>query len=319
MTAALISECLLDVSDEDVSNIGIYVIVSESGKFYVGQSSNLKRREYEHFRTLRNNTHGNKHLQRSFNKYGYLDFYVIEYHYDPWQLTAREDYWIKFLDSYAEGMNQTPAAATSLGCIRTEEQRRVISEITKEFWGKEENRKAQSERRKNFFRNNPDALLKMSETTKKILRDNPERCEKHSALMTEKSSTAEYVETFTKRMANWRSTISTEEAREMGLKTVATKRSLGEEYNKRSLLRSSRTKVINMCIGDSHLQWQTTKSRSGRVLTSCCVRWTEVNGEQKLKRFSALKYGVLPAHQMALLYREHLQIRLLSEYDILLN
>lgn len=319
MSAALIAECLLDVKDEDMSNIGIYVITSESGKFYVGQSVDLKKREYEHFRTLRNNTHRNKHLQNSFNKYGYLDFYVIEYHYDPWQLTTREEYWMNFLDSYYNGMNLTPSAATSLGCVRTEEQRRVISEITKEFWSKEENRKAQSERKKNFYKNNPEVLLKMSETTKKILKDSPERCEKHSVLMTERSNTPECLESFTKRMSDWRSTISPEEARKMGLKTAATKKSLGDEYNKRVLLKASRTKVVNMIKGDSHIQWHILKSRGGRLLTTCSVRWTEADGSQKLKRFSALKYGVLPAYKMAFLYRGELQKRLLLDYDALLN
>lgn len=318
MSEALIAECLLDVSDEDVSNIGIYVITSESGKFYVGQSTDLKKREYEHFRTLRNNTHYNKHLQRSYNKYGYLDFYVIEYHYHPWQLTAREDYWIKFLDSYSNGMNQTPAAATSLGCVRTEDQRKLISEISKKFWSSEENRKAQSERKKRFFEDNPEAILKMSEMSKRILAENPERRKRHSKLMTERSNNPEAVAIFTERMSSWRENLSDKESNEMYRKSSETRRKQSNEYKEQIRLRTNLTH-LKTASGESYLAWYTSKTRIGNPRLDAGCRWTELNGKNKVKRFSVAKYGLLPAMKMAIDFKEIVVRRLIEEYTKVLS
>jgi group I intron endonuclease len=54
---------------------GIYLIVNNiNGKFYIGSTTNDKRRWYTHRRELTNNTHSNPHLQRAWNKYGSLAF-----------------------------------------------------------------------------------------------------------------------------------------------------------------------------------------------------------------------------------------------------
>ena len=51
--------------------MGIYKIVNTvSGKAYVGQSQNIKKRIAEHFRLLRRGKHSNPRLQNAFNKYG---------------------------------------------------------------------------------------------------------------------------------------------------------------------------------------------------------------------------------------------------------
>ena len=52
-------------------NIGIYRITNLiNSKFYIGSSSNLKKRLYEHQRELNLGIHTNKHLQSAWNKYG---------------------------------------------------------------------------------------------------------------------------------------------------------------------------------------------------------------------------------------------------------
>lgn len=51
--------------------MGIYKIVNTAtNQCYVGQSQRVKKRLREHFRLLRSNTHPNRHLQHSYNKYG---------------------------------------------------------------------------------------------------------------------------------------------------------------------------------------------------------------------------------------------------------
>ena len=65
-----------------MSNSGIYYIQNIVTKqLYIGQSKNLKKRKRRHLSELRNNSHPNKHLQQSFNKYGEQNFKfkVIEY------------------------------------------------------------------------------------------------------------------------------------------------------------------------------------------------------------------------------------------------
>ena len=54
-----------------MNNSGIYKITNTiNGKIYIGQSTDLTNRLYNHNYQLKNNKHKNKHLQASYNKYG---------------------------------------------------------------------------------------------------------------------------------------------------------------------------------------------------------------------------------------------------------
>lgn len=79
-------------------------------KRYVGQTTNIKKRIYEHFRRLRNNKHINKKLQNAFNKYGEESF-IFTYKEvevkDLDELDELEIDLIKKLDSYNNGYNLT--------------------------------------------------------------------------------------------------------------------------------------------------------------------------------------------------------------------
>lgn len=52
-------------------NIGIYMIENViNKKVYIGQSSNVPKREFAHWNTLSRGKHKNRHLQNSYYKYG---------------------------------------------------------------------------------------------------------------------------------------------------------------------------------------------------------------------------------------------------------
>lgn len=91
-------------------NSGIYKIEnSGNGKVYIGQSKNLSNRQYTHFRALEKGIHHNKHLQRSFDRFGAdaFTFTVIE-RCAVEELNERERFWIQAYDAMnpAKGYNQ---------------------------------------------------------------------------------------------------------------------------------------------------------------------------------------------------------------------
>lgn len=74
--------------------IGIYAIVSPSGKAYIGSSRRLVFRQRRHFSDMRNNRHENTALQRAWVKYdGNLTWLIVE-HCDEQVLIEREQWWI---------------------------------------------------------------------------------------------------------------------------------------------------------------------------------------------------------------------------------
>jgi hypothetical protein len=82
--------------------LGIYKIQNlVNNKVYIGSSKSLLRRKYEHFNLLKNNSHGNTHLQKAYIKYGKdaFVFYILEECSFEFLLN-REEYWIKYYNSY---------------------------------------------------------------------------------------------------------------------------------------------------------------------------------------------------------------------------
>ena len=87
----------------------IYLITNKlNQKKYVGQThKTIQERYKEHLKTAqRANT---RHLYLAMNKYGVDNFTVqeLEYVADDSQLDSREQYWIKYYDSYYNGYNET--------------------------------------------------------------------------------------------------------------------------------------------------------------------------------------------------------------------
>ncbi|PAV30187.1 hypothetical protein CIL05_06885 [Virgibacillus profundi] len=103
-----------------------------NGKVYIGKSVHLNKRLREHRSSLLKDYHPNKHLQRSWNKYGekYFTFEILEECSED-IVNEREMYYINEYKSNIKefGYNMTLGGDGSLGLKHTEESRQKISAI----------------------------------------------------------------------------------------------------------------------------------------------------------------------------------------------
>jgi group I intron endonuclease len=97
------------------SGSGIYAIVNlTNGDRYVGSASHLQQRKSAHLTGLRNNKHGNAHLQSAWNKYGEenFEFVILEHVAKEFLLDVEQ----RYLDTTRREYNiATVAWAPNLG------------------------------------------------------------------------------------------------------------------------------------------------------------------------------------------------------------
>lgn len=105
----------------------IYIITSRSGKEYVGSAHNYVKRWNDHRYELRKGTHCNRKLQNAWNKYGTLEFELLEIVPDVSQLLEREQYWIDRLNTFRDGYNMTPDARSGHGRKHTQATKDLLS------------------------------------------------------------------------------------------------------------------------------------------------------------------------------------------------
>ncbi len=105
---------------------GIYILEwKERGYFYYGQSYQLSKREGEHFRAFRRGNHFNKRLQRTYNKYGYPKYIIVEY-CEVDKLDEREQVYISANFHKKECCNLSPTASGQRGIKRSLKTREKI-------------------------------------------------------------------------------------------------------------------------------------------------------------------------------------------------
>lgn len=117
------------------NSYGIYKIVHiPSQKIYVGQTKTMfKKRYWHHCWKLRNNSHDNKHLQSTWNKFSEKDFY-FEVLYEANKediLNDKEIEYIDFLKSYVDGFNMTIGGEGKKSCPMSERAKLIVGEKNK--------------------------------------------------------------------------------------------------------------------------------------------------------------------------------------------
>lgn len=83
-----------------------------TGKCYVGQTCDKRRRYSSHFSGLRKGNHPNKRLQDAYDYYGRDSFIweVIQDGISHERVNDCETYWIEHYDSFSNGYNRVPTA-----------------------------------------------------------------------------------------------------------------------------------------------------------------------------------------------------------------
>ena len=108
---------------------GVYCITIGEN-FYIGSTTNFKKREREHFWSLKKNTHSNRYLQSAYNKYDYYDIELI----DECEIADLKKTEQTYLDQWFDDdrcMNLLASAHVTWGHTFGEDVRKKMSEAAK--------------------------------------------------------------------------------------------------------------------------------------------------------------------------------------------
>ena len=100
-----------------------------TGKKYIGQTDNEKRRKYEHLSYYNKKTRENK-FYRAVRKYGWENFiYGIIENVNIEDLDYKEIFFIEFYDTYNNGYNSSLGGKTTRGYKHTNETKKLLREM----------------------------------------------------------------------------------------------------------------------------------------------------------------------------------------------
>lgn len=164
---------------------------SKTGKCYIGQTTDFKRRKREHLNELRKHKHSNLYLQNAFDKYGEdsFEFTILE-ECEKEQANDREIFWLNNFGGFESSNNYNLCQAGGAkgiseetreklrSRIMSEETRRKISESRKgiKLNLTDERRRQISESNRQRFtgkKHTEESKRKMSETLKARAKNHP--------------------------------------------------------------------------------------------------------------------------------------------------
>lgn len=123
---------------------------TKTNKIYIGSAVDVNNRWIRHRSDLILGRHHSIHLQRAWEKYGEesFEFSIIEEVSESEQLIVREQYFIDLNKSANPdfGYNISPTAGSSLGVKHSDETRQKFSEVQKERYKDDEQRKLTGEK-----------------------------------------------------------------------------------------------------------------------------------------------------------------------------
>lgn len=124
----------MEYSKQDLKLNGVYKITvsDKPGKCYIGSTFNARgfiRRWQKHLLDLKKNVHHNKYLQNLYNKYGEssFKFEIVEIipREEVMRILDREEYYIKYYDSYKSGFNLSEFADDSKRILQVIRKMRI--------------------------------------------------------------------------------------------------------------------------------------------------------------------------------------------------
>lgn len=116
---------------------GVYCIYNTiTQKKYIGYTSlNFGDRRDSHFASLRNGYHFNKEMQKDYDRFGEssFEFQIVETidSDDVWLYEDKEKYWIKALDTFENGYNETAGGIGASGTTLPPERIQQLSEVNR--------------------------------------------------------------------------------------------------------------------------------------------------------------------------------------------
>lgn len=111
-------------------NSGVYRIVIGGKHVYVGSSTRLSRRKYQHLSSLLKGGHSNRYMQNAWDKHLSIEFEVLE-HCDTADVIALEQKYLDEIFGQEFCMNICATAGSRLGVPHSDEVRKKISANSK--------------------------------------------------------------------------------------------------------------------------------------------------------------------------------------------
>jgi group I intron endonuclease len=154
---------------------GVYKIINKvNNKYYVGSTSNFKKRWNQHIKLLNRNKHKNDYLQNVWNKYGEKSFEFIVVEYTDVNLVKIIEQ--KYLDIAEKEQDKSyNLNFNSLGGCLSEYSKEKIKQNKIKYWQDFEKRKSLGVKLKNKIALNTEYRKTMSDRTKLFFKDSKNR------------------------------------------------------------------------------------------------------------------------------------------------